>query len=115
MLNVKFPSIGEYNYDSSEKVRNEFLSQDEIIAHDEEFWAPYDPFEPYDAFGPYESCESYEKWKEEFYKNTTEIKKPVPTKDPQNVPLKDPPLLAASKDPTEQGFHVIYHQVCVKN
>ena len=118
MLNVKFPSIGEYNYDRSEKLPP--MNEDDLILHDDEFWAPYDPFESYDAFGPYESCESYEKWRQEFYKDNIKNANKLPTKDTAIVPLNDnlPPALPMpkmlpSKDPAEEGFHVIYHQVIV--
>ncbi|KAF2366783.1 Glycoside hydrolase family 31 N-terminal domain [Trinorchestia longiramus] len=69
MLKVKFPTLGEYDYDSSDKMYH-FNVDDKLERekHDEEFWARYDPFEPYDHFEPCNTYESYDKWQEECLK-----------------------------------------------
>lgn len=129
MLKVTFPTIGEYDYDTSEKNLHDIIypGNDEKI-HQEEFWASYDPFGPYDPFEPYESCDSFNKWREECLKNSMEdhtlchakdhpshdsIKDPMlhNMEDPLSSPLTGECRLDPSKNAMEERFHVMYHQV----
>ncbi|KAA0195144.1 hypothetical protein HAZT_HAZT008012 [Hyalella azteca] len=123
MLKVKFPSIGEYEYDRNGKMSH--VNDDDKLErerHDEEFWAKYDPFEPYDHFDSYDAYESYGKWQDEclneamrepiLYTSLTGLDPPCPN-GAKTHPEKssDKPATLGAKEFMEGKFRVMFHPV----